>query len=86
MSSADNVTNIKGYAHADRQKIIDDIGARAFLFLRDNAEEMGIPIQEVVAEHMLGMALVMSCVEGSDQTKLLLEHISMRVDDPEFYD
>jgi len=86
MCSADNVTHIKGYANADRQKIIDDIGARAFLFLRDSAEEMGIPIKDLVAEHMLGMALVMSSVEGSDQTKELLQHISEHVDDCSFYD
>lgn len=83
MPTADNVTHIKGYRLSDRQQIIDDIGARAFLFLHDSAEEMGVPMREVVVEHMLGLALVMSSIEGEDQTRDLLEHICQRIGDNE---
>ncbi|MBL4827204.1 MAG: hypothetical protein JKY66_05745 [Spongiibacteraceae bacterium] len=80
MSSADNVTNIRAYSNFDRQKIIDDVGARAFLFLRESAEDLGIPMKDIVAEHMLGLALVMSSVEGHAHTKSLLQHINSCVD------
>lgn len=81
MSSANNnVTHIKGYQHSDRQHLIDDIGARAFLFLRDSAQEKGIPMKDLVVEHMLGLAMVTNSVEGRDFTVNVLQHIISQIE------
>jgi len=61
------------------QAIIDDIGARAFVYLREAAEAAGVPVQAVLAEHMLGLALVMESVEGTPATRQLLGRIDDRL-------
>ncbi len=79
MQSTDNVVDLKNFRHASNQELIDDIGARAFLFLRDAAEEMEIPMKDVIVEHMMGLALVMSAVEGEDETLNVLKNISLQI-------
>ena len=79
MSSAGNIINLSEYRETNIRELIDDISARAFLFLRDEAEAEGVPMSAVVSEHMLGMALVMQAVEGKAATKNLLEAITAKL-------
>ena len=75
MSSANNIVNLAEYRETNIRELIDDISARAFLFLRDEAEAEGVPMSAVVAEHMYGMALVMQAVEGKAAARSLLAAI-----------
>lgn len=75
MSSASNVINLASYRETNMRELIDDVSARAFLFLRDEAEAEDLPMSAVVAEHMYGMALVMQAVEGKTAVRDLLESI-----------
>lgn len=75
MSSAGNVINLANYRETSARELIDDISARAFLFLRDEAEAESVPMSAVVAEHMYGMALVMQAVEGKEVVRNLLSTI-----------
>ena len=79
MSTGNNVVKLNVTRQANRQELIDDIGARAFLFLRDLAQEHHIPIKEVIIEHLLGMALVVSSVEGCDEAQRILGQISQAI-------
>ena len=79
MQSTDNVVQLDTFKRESQQELIDDIGARAFLFLRDAAEEMGVPVKEVITEHMLGLALVMCAVEGKDAVKETLQNIEKQL-------
>ncbi len=76
MPSTDNVVQLESFKRESNQEIIDDIGARAFLLLRDAAEEMGVPIKDVIVEHMMGLSLVMSAVEGETEAQSVLNNIS----------
>jgi hypothetical protein len=76
MSSADNVISLADYRSTSTRELIDDISARAFLFLRDEATEMNVPMHSVIAEHMLGMALVVEAVEGTDAARALLAAVA----------
>ena len=75
MPSADNVIKLNDFRRDNQQEIIDDIGARAFLFLRDAAEEQNIPIKSVMIEHMVGLMMVMGAVEGKDEARRVLTQI-----------
>lgn len=79
MEPTNKVVQLNEFKRESTQEIIDDIGARAFLFLRDAAEEMGVPIKQVIVEHMLGLSLVMSAVEGRDETNRVLKKISQQL-------
>lgn len=79
MSSAGNIINLANYREATDRELIDDISARAFLFLRDEAEAEGVSMSAVVAEHMYGMALVMQAVEGKAAIKNLLKAINEKL-------
>lgn len=79
MSSKNKVVNLNDFKRESTQEIIDDIGARAFLFLRDASEEMGVPMKQVIVEHMLGLALVMSAVEGKEETLRVLKKINQQL-------
>lgn len=80
MPPANNVVDIQSFKRGDQQEIVDDIGARAFLFLRDQAEEMGVPIKDVIVEHMMGLALVMGAVEGKEEAQQVLSKISEQLE------
>ena len=79
MSSASNVINLAEYRETNTRELIDDISARAFLFLRDEAEVEGVPMSAVVAEHMYGMALVVQAVEGKAAARNLLAAIAEKL-------
>ncbi|MFA7554354.1 MAG: hypothetical protein WCY88_08900 [Spongiibacteraceae bacterium] len=74
-----NVIQLNSFKKDNQQELIDDIGARAFLFIRDAAEQMGIPVKDVIVEHMLGLALVMSEVEGESETHAVLKNIGAQI-------
>ncbi len=76
---ADNIVQLNRFKRDSQQEIIDDIGARAFLFIRDEAEAMGVPIKDVIVEHMLGLALVMSSVEGEEEARQVLKRVSAQL-------
>jgi hypothetical protein len=80
MQPVDNIVQINEFKRDSQQELVDDIGARAFLFLRDAAEEMGVPIKTVITEHILGLALVMRAVEGKDEALSALNDISKLLD------
>lgn len=80
MSSASNVIDLAEYRNQDLRELIDDISARAFLFLRDEAEAEQVPMYSVIAEHMLGMALVVQAVQGTDAAKDLLAAVIDKLD------
>lgn len=77
--SSGNVVNLAEYRSIDTREIIDDISARAFLYLRDEAEAEEVPMYAVIAEHMLGMALVVQAVEGGDAARELLQAIASKL-------
>ena len=79
MHSADNVIDIHDFKRDNQQEIIDDIGARAFLFLRDAAEQEDIPIKSVLVEHILGLMMVMGAVEGKEEAQRVLAKISAQI-------
>lgn len=70
--TTDNVIDFNRYRADYRQEIVDDISAKAFLYLRDAAEAEGIPIKAVLAEHLLGISLVVEAVEGTRSAQELL--------------
>jgi hypothetical protein len=74
-----NVVHIADYRQADRQELIDDISARTFLFLRDEAQANGVTMREVIAEHLLGIALVVKAVEGENAAQGLLDTVSSKL-------
>ncbi|MFT5691272.1 MAG: hypothetical protein ACI92E_000599 [Oceanicoccus sp.] len=76
MQPSDNVVDFQNFQRVSRQNDIDDIGARAFLFIRDCAEEMELPIKDVIIEHILGLSKVMAAVEGREEVQLVLGKIS----------
>ena len=79
MSSADNVISLADFRNGSARELIDDISARAFLFLRDEATAMNVPMHAVIAEHMLGMALVVEAVEGTEAAKQLLSTVAAKL-------
>lgn len=79
MSSASNVIDLANFRSSTQREIIDDISARAFLFLRDEAEDHNVPMPSVIAEHLLGIALVVEAVEGTAAAKGLLAAIAEKL-------
>lgn len=79
MATNGNVIYLERYRAESQQELIDDISARAFLFLRDEAQANGVAMQSVIAEHLLGVALVVRAVEGTDAATQLLSLVSERL-------
>ena len=83
MPSSSNIVEIDNFRSTNvqqsKQEMIDDIGARAFLFMRDEAEAMKLPVKEVLTEHMLGLAMVIESVEGSEEARVILADIARKL-------
>ena len=83
MPSTNNVIQIDSFKRTNdaltQQEQIDDIGARAFLLIRNEAQEMGLSIKKVIAEHMLGLTMVIESVEGSVKAKELLTDLESKL-------
>jgi hypothetical protein len=81
MNTASNVVDFASYRQrtieaVTEQEVIDDISASTFLYLRDEAALAGVSIPAVIAEHMLGIALVVESVEGTASARALLAAVS----------
>ena len=70
-----NVVSIDRAKSPSQQELIDDVGAQAFVFLRDSALELDLPIKDVIVEHMAGLAMVMRSVEGLQETRKVMDYI-----------
>lgn len=79
MQPTNKVVSLTDFKRQSTQELIDDVGARAFLFLRDAADELGLPMKDVIVEHMLGLSLVMAAVEGKQETQKVLEQITKQL-------
>lgn len=79
MQPTNKVVSLTDFKRQSTQELIDDIGARAFLFLRNAADELGLPIKDVIVEHMLGLSLVMAAVEGKQEAGKVLDDISKQL-------
>jgi hypothetical protein len=79
MPPLDNVVKLETFKQASSQELIDDIGARAFMFLRDEAECNNVPVKEVIIEHLLGIALVIEAVDGAEEAQSVLSAISQQL-------
>jgi hypothetical protein len=82
--SASNVIDLSSYRQQverelSEQELADDVSARTFLFLRDEAAALGVSIPMAISEHLLGMALVVESVEGTAAAKALLAAISEKL-------
>ena len=79
MPSNSNVVEIDTFRrnldHSTEQEVIDDIGGRAFIFMRDEADAAGVPVRDVIAEHMLGLIMVVESVEGTSAARRLLSEL-----------
>ena len=82
MTPTDNIITLQNVRRFGRQEIIDDIGARAFLMIRDEAEACNVPIKDVLMEHVLGISLVIAAVDGETEALRILEQISQQIRSP----
>ncbi len=77
--ATDNIIDLTRFREATQREVIDDISARAFLFLQEEAEQEALPMKMVLAEHLLGITLVVEAVEGSDAARKLLDAVAQRL-------
>jgi len=75
MPTSDNVIVLSDFKGEVQRQAIEQLGAQAFVFLRDSAEHQGLPVSEVISEHLLGLSQVMAAVEGHDAVRATLENI-----------
>lgn len=74
-----NVVDLNRFRAESQQQVVDDISARAFLYLREAAEASGISIKTVLAEHLLGISLVVEAVEGTTAAQQLLAAVDSKL-------
>ena len=83
MQQTDNVIDMASYRNQpqpqDHQQLVDEIGARAYSVLHEEALKHGLNLSEVIAEQLLGLSLVMEEVEGADTVKETLSIIANKV-------
>ena len=75
MAGSDNIVSLDRVRDIAHHEIVDDISARAFLLLRDEAEEQGVSLKDVITRHLAGLAEVVSAVEGPEQARELLASV-----------
>ena len=69
MANASNVIDFTSFKNDERQQLIDDICANAFMLLRESAEEYDLPIKSVLLEHLMGIGAVIKAVEGKEEVQ-----------------
>lgn len=79
MAISENVIAFRRKHDVTTEETIDDICAKAFLFLRDSATAQGVPLKTLLAEHMLGMMLMVRAVEGEAEAQRLLTLVSEKI-------
>jgi len=75
MIVVDNVTVLSDFKAEAQRQAIDELGAEAFVLLREGAQQQGLPFKEVISEHLLGLSQVMAAVEGADAARSALKNI-----------
>lgn len=76
MYNSANVISLEQYQKESQQALLDDVSAQTFMFLREQAQEHGLPMKAVLLEHLLGIALVIKAVEGKDAAAGILRKLS----------
>lgn len=76
MTTRNNVIALDNFRRESQQDIIDDIGARAFMFLREEAQRLDVPTRDVLIEHLYGLAMVIKAVEGEEAAQGILAQIA----------
>lgn len=79
MPTPDNVIKLDSFRADSQQAVVDDISARAFIYLREAAEAAGISIKTMLSEHLLGITLVVEAVEGTTAAQQLLAAVGSRL-------
>lgn len=69
MAHANNVVDFTSFKNNERQELVDDICANAFMLLRSSAEEYDLPIKSVLLEHLMGIGAVIKAVEGKEEVQ-----------------
>lgn len=69
MAHANNVVDFTRFKNNERQELVDDICANAFMMLRHSAEEHDLPIKSVLLEHLMGIGAVIKAVEGKEEVQ-----------------
>ena len=76
---SDNVIELERFRDQSQQAVVDDISARAFIYMREAAEAAGISIKTVLAEHLLGISLVVEAVEGTSAAQQMLAAVDSQL-------
>ncbi len=75
-----NVVDLSRFRDNSRQELIDDVSAKAFLLLRQSAEEHNLPIKDVLMDHLLGIGVVIQAVEGKEEALRCLHTIANQIE------
>lgn len=73
------IVQLHEYREASRQEVIDEISTEAFILVRDAARQHGLPIKQVLVEHMRDIATVINSVDGSDALTQILDSIARQI-------
>ncbi len=80
MAQANNVIDFTSFKSNERQELIDDICANAFMLLRHSAEEHDLPIKSVLLEHLMGIGAVIKAVEGKDEVQRVFREAMLQLE------
>lgn len=79
MAITEKIVDLTQQRGMSREEVIDDICAKGFMFIRDSAAVQGVPLKSLMAEHILGMMLMVRAVEGEDEAQRILALISEKI-------
>lgn len=79
MAITEKVVDLTRQRGMSREEMIDDICAKGFMFIRDSAAVQGVPLKALMAEHILGMMLMVRAVEGEEEAQALLSLVSEKI-------
>jgi hypothetical protein len=79
MATLEKIIDLTSQRGISREEVIDDICAKAFMFIRDSAAVQGVPLKGLMAEHMLGMMLMVRAVEGEEEAQRILSIVSEKI-------
>jgi hypothetical protein len=79
MAISEKVVDLTLERGMSREQVIDDICAKGFMFIRDSAAIQGVPLKSLMAEHILGMMLMVRAVEGEDEAQRILALVSEKI-------
>jgi len=79
MAISEKIVDLNMQRGLSREEMIDDICAKGFMFIRDSAAVQGVPLKALMAEHILGMMLMVRAVEGEEEAQALLALVSDKI-------